>query len=264
MPLWRYAGLLWRQLWLAMLLALQYRLDFVLNSVLALVWTGVGLVPLLVLFAQRSEIAGWTWPRALIVVGWFTVLRGVLDGAIRPSLQDVVERIRAGTLDFVLLKPADAQFLVSTTRFQLWNAVDVLSGLLIVGAGLVRSHHVPSPAAVLLCVVLLFSATLLLYSFWILIVGLAFVAVKVDNLSYLFASIYEAARWPASVFRGVLAFIFTFVIPLALMTTYPALAILDALPRSRALGALLGALAFALLARHVWKRSIRLYTSAGG
>jgi ABC-2 type transport system permease protein len=29
----------------------------------------------------------------------------------------VMDHIRKGTLDFVLLKPADAQFLVSTARF---------------------------------------------------------------------------------------------------------------------------------------------------
>ncbi len=50
----------------------------------------------------------------------------------------------------------------------------------------------------------------------------AFYVVKVDNLTYLFESIFDAARWPASVFRGVLRVVFTFVIPLALMTTYPA------------------------------------------
>ncbi len=46
--------------------------------------------------------------------------------------------------------------------------------------------------------------------------------VKVDNLSYLFVSIFDAARWPADVFRGALRAVFTFVVPLALMTTFPA------------------------------------------
>ena len=58
-------------------------------------------------------------------------------------------------------------------------------------------------------------ATLLLYSLWILIVSAAFIVVKVDNLTYLFSSIFDAARWPASVFRGAVKFFFTFVIPLA-------------------------------------------------
>jgi len=36
----------------------------------------------------------------------------------------VVEHIRKGTLDFLLLKPIDAQFLVSTSRFELWKATE--------------------------------------------------------------------------------------------------------------------------------------------
>ena len=88
--------------------------------------------------------------------------------------------------------------------------------------------------------------------------------VKVDNLSYLFSSIYDAARWPASVFRGVIAFVFTFVIPLAVMTTYPALSILGRLPVSRVFAALVGAVVFAALSRQVWLGALRRYTSAGG
>ena len=72
---------------------------------------------------------------------------------------------------------------------------------------------------VLQAILLAVLAIAVLYSLWILIVSLAFYVVKVDNLTYLFTSIFDAARWPATVFRGVLHLVFTFVIPLALMTT---------------------------------------------
>ena len=63
---------------------------------------------------------------------------------------------------------------------------------------------------------------LLLYSLWILTVSAAFYVVKVDNLTWLFGAIFDAARWPSSVFRGAVRAVFTYVIPLALMTTFPA------------------------------------------
>jgi len=101
-----------------------------------------------------------------------------------------------------------------------------------------------------------------LYSIAILVVSIAFIAVRVDNLLYLFQSIFDVARWPSSVFRGALAAIFTFVLPLALMTTYPALALLGKLTPATAAGALLGTAAFAAAARTIWLASIRHYTSA--
>jgi ABC-2 type transport system permease protein len=108
---------------------------------------------------------------------------------------------------------------------------------------------------------LLLTSTLLLYSMWILTVSAAFYVVKVDNLSYLFSAIFDAARWPSTIFRGTLSF-FTFVIPLALMTTYPALAMLGRLTPSTLLLAFAGSMLFALLARLIWLRSIGKYTSA--
>jgi ABC-2 type transport system permease protein len=260
----RYLRLLGVQLRASLLLAAQYRLDFVVGGVMALFWTATAVVPLLVLFERRATVAGWTRAEALVVVAWFTCLKGVLNGGIQPALTNVVEHVRKGTLDFLLLKPADAQFLVSTSRFELWRAVDVLGGLALLAYALHALGHVPSPGAVLATVALLAGAVVILYSIWILVVALAFVFVRVDNLTYLFASVYDAAPWPASVFRGALAFVFTFVIPLAVMTTYPALAILDRLSLARALAALGGALAFAAVARAAWTRALARYTSAGG
>ncbi len=260
----RYATLLFIQLRASALLAAQYRLDFVLDGLMSVFWTGSALVPLAVLYAQRSSVAGWTWPEALLVVAWFTLLKGVLDGAIQPALTNVVEHIRKGTLDFLLLKPVDAQFMVSTSRFELYRGSDVFGGIALLGWALHRLGRWPSLTGVALAAMLLAGAVIILYSIWILVVSLAFFVVKVDNLSYLFSSIYDAARWPSSVFRGVLAFVFTFVIPLALMTTYPALALLDRIAPWRALLAGVAALAFAWAARRVWTRALSHYTGAGG
>jgi ABC-2 type transport system permease protein len=258
----RYLRLLAVQLRASAQTSLQYRVEFLVEGALALFWTAWSLVPLLVVFGRREAVAGWTFEEALVVMGWFTLMKGVLEGAVNPSLTTVVEHIRKGTLDFVLLKPADAQFLVSTAKFEPWRVVDVLGGLAIFGVAFHRMGRVPAPGGVALAAVLLGAATVILYSLWILVVSAAFFVVKVDNLSFLFSSIFDAARWPITVFRGAWRLVFTFVVPLALMTTYPALALLGRLDGRTALLACAGAAAFALFARAVWTRSVGHYTSA--
>ncbi len=260
----RYARLLGIQIRASALLSLQYRVDFLIQAVMSLFWTGAALVPLVVLFQMREGVAGWAWSEALVVVGFFTMLKGVLAGAIQPGLLGVTEHIRKGTLDFLLLKPADAQFLVSTAKFDLARVSDFLGGVAILAFALVRGGHEVTGRGVLVALALLVGAVAILYSIWILVIALAFFVVKVDNLSYLFISIYDAARWPSSIFRGIFAFVFTFVIPLALMTTYPALAILGKLTAVQLGGALATALAFLVVSRLVWRKAIRKYTSAGG
>jgi len=258
----RYLRLLGIQLRTSVTVAAQYRLEFLASGILSLFWTALSLVPVLVLFQGRSQVVGWSFPEMLVVMGWFALVKGVLEGAVNPSLTAVVEHIRKGTLDFVLLKPADAQFLVSTARFELWRVVDVLSGLVIMAVAFHRMGRSPTAGAVLLSAAVLGSATVILYSLWILVVSAAFFVVKVDNLSFLFLSLYDAARWPSDVFPVVLRAVFTFVIPLAVLTTIPARALLGRIGPPEVAATALGALAFALAARRVWLRSIGHYTSA--
>jgi viologen exporter family transport system permease protein len=262
----RYAGLFGLQLRMSTLAAMQYRVDFLVRGLIAFLWSAITLIPLLVVYGVRKEVAGWTLNEALVVVAWFTLLRAVLEGAVSPSLTAVVEHVRKGTLDFVLLKPADAQFLVSTAKFEPWRLVDVAGALVIFSYAFAKLGHWPSPARVAAGLVFLGLAVLILYSIWILVVSAAFWVIKVDNLSYLFGSLFDVGRWPIDVLRGVwrgtLTMVFTFVFPVALMTTYPALALLGRLDARTALLALAGGIVFAVVARRVWRRALAMYTSA--
>jgi ABC-2 type transport system permease protein len=258
----RYLRLLGVQLRASAAVGMQYRLEFLGQGALALFWAFWSLVPVLVLFGHRPLLAGWSFEEALVVMGWFLLMKGILEGAVNPSLASVVEHIRKGTLDFVLLKPADAQFLVSTAKFEPWRLVDLLAALAVFGVAFHRLGRWPAPGHVAAALLLMVCAAWTLYSLWILVVSAAFHVVKIDNLSYLFSSIFDAARWPVGVFRGFWRLLFTFVVPLALMTTYPALALLGRLDLATAAGSLLGAALFAAFARVVWLRSIGRYTSA--
>jgi len=250
------------QLRASVALALQYRLEFLVEGALAILWIAVTLVPVLVVFGTRDAVEGWTFPEMLLVLGWFVALKGVLEGAVSPSLTAVIEHVRKGTLDFVLLKPADAQLLVSVAKLEPWRIVDLVGAGLIFAYAFGKLGRAPTAGEVLAAGAMLLGALLVLYSIAILVVSIAFFAVRVDNLLYLFQSVFDVARWPSTIFRGFLAVLFTYVLPLALMTTYPALALLGRLRVGTALGALAGTVAFAAFARAVWSVSIRKYTSA--
>jgi ABC-2 type transport system permease protein len=238
--------------------------DFVLDGIVEMLWIATALVPLFVVFGVRTAVAGWTFGEALMVLGWFTFLQGILEGAINPGLASVVEHIRKGTLDFILLKPADAQFLVSTARIQPWRALNVPASFLIFAWGFRLLGRGPTIASVGLAAVATTASIVVLYSLWVLAVSIAFYVVRIDNLSHLFNAVFDAARWPIHIFRGAVRVVFTFVLPLALMTTYPAQALLGTLPASTLAGALVGAVGAVVVARIVWTAAIARYTSAGG
>ncbi|HTQ42684.1 MAG TPA: ABC-2 family transporter protein [Polyangiaceae bacterium] len=260
----RYLRLLAVQLRISLVLSMQYRADFLLDGFIEIFWMATAIVPLYVVYHLRPSVAGWTFGDSLMVMGWFTFLQGVLEGAINPSLVAVVEHIRKGTLDFVLVKPADAQFLVSTTRFQPWRAVNVVTSIGVFAWGFHLIGRTPSATDVLFATVAMFVAVVVLYSLWIVTVCAAFYFVRIDNLTQLFVAVFDAARWPIAVFRGAVRLLFTFVVPLALMTTYPAEALLGWLSPVTLVASVVGALVAFGLSRVVWLRSIGRYTSAGG
>jgi ABC-2 type transport system permease protein len=64
------------------------------------------------------------------------------------------------------------------------------------------------------------------------------------------------------VFPGAWRVVFTYVVPVAVMTTYPAMALLDKPGAPSALVTLGGSLALLVVSRLVWRIAIRSYTSA--
>src|SRR5256885_1683783 len=82
----RYARLFGVQVRMSAVTAMQYRGDFLVRGFLPVLWMAVTLLPLFIVYGARTTVAGWSFPEALVVVGWFTLLRAVLEGGVSPSL----------------------------------------------------------------------------------------------------------------------------------------------------------------------------------
>ena len=198
------------------------------------------------------------------MTAWFTLSKGVLEGLVTPSLVSTIEQIRRGTFDFVLLKPVDAQLYATVSKLHLSSLNDVVGAFVIGTVALARLHHVPSAAQLAAAALLTVCAMALIYSLNVLALCVAFFVARIDNLAYLLAAVFDAARWPASVFRGAMRVFLTFVVPLGLMTTYPPLALLGRLSLRSIAVAVAVAVASLAASRLAWLRSLAAYRSGGG
>jgi viologen exporter family transport system permease protein len=258
----RYLRLALMQLRISGAAAMAYRANFLVEGVMSLSSMAITLLPLIVLFHGRQEVAGWTAPAALVVIGYFMAVRAVLEGLISPSLVDLVEKIRSGSFDYVLLKPVDAQAMVSASRYEPWKVFDLAGAIAVVSYAFVQIGAPPPAADLVLGVVLFGTGVLATYALWILCAAASFWVVRLDNLMYLLGAIFDTARWPVQVFPGLWRIVFTFVIPVAVMTTYPAKALLGQLDARTALATVGGSLVLLVVSRLVWRIAIRSYTSA--
>lgn len=258
----RYLHLVGVQLRVSAAAAIQYRANFIIEGVMSLGWIALTLLPLGVVYAGRQQVAGWDAPSALIVMAYFIGVRAVLEGIVSPSLVDLVERIRNGAFDYVLLKPVDAQFLVSASRYEPWKIVDLLGAIALAIYAFSLRGGPPAPLDLVAGMALFVAGCLAMYSLWLVCAAMAFWVVRLDNLVYLLGSIFDVARWPVQVFRGLWRIVFTFVVPVAVMTTFPAMALLGRGSARLVLGTLAGTAVMLAVGRLVWRVAIRNYTSA--
>ena len=86
----------------------------------------------------------------------------------------VMDEVRQGTLDYALTKPADAQMLASVREIRIWQVVDIVSGLIVLGFGLSRIATDVGPADALAFAVALVFGAVLIYCFWLVIATGAF------------------------------------------------------------------------------------------
>lgn len=258
----KYIRLLAIQLRISLASAMAYRANFLLEGVMGLAWMALTILPLVVLYEVRPTVNGWDFSAALIVMAYFTGLRALLEGVVSPSLVDLVEKIRSGSFDYVLLKPVDAQAVVSASRYEPWKVFDLGIAIAMIVYAFWRRGEAPAPADVLLGIALFVAGAFAMYALWIICAAASFWVGRLDNLMYLLGAIFDVGRWPVYVLPGLWRWIFTFLVPIAVMTTFPAMAMLGTLDPKRALGTVGGAIIMLAISRLVWRAAIRNYTSA--
>ncbi|GGY24552.1 ABC transporter permease [Paludibacterium paludis] len=242
--------------------SMQYRWDFLIEGSLSLAMAALQLLPLLVLFSERSSVAGWSVNHMLVLMGWYMMVRALVEGVVAPGLAASVAGIRTGQFDYTLIKPVDSLFLCSLAELKPWKIIDFLFGLGLAGYALSRLDVAPSAVDVLLAAVLSVAGVAAAYALFVLAVAASFVLVRIQNLTNVLSSFLDFARWPIQAFDPVWRLVFSVVIPLGVMTSYPVMALLGMLSLPLAAASLAVAALFFAAARLAWSRALRGYRSA--
>lgn len=241
---------------------LQYRVNFFVYVFQSLLSLGTGLVVVWLVFSNVTELNGWSRPELLVVLGTFTLLGGVIRAVVQPNMLRLIEEIHDGTLDFVLVKPVDAQLFTSIRQIQVWQFVDVVAGVIVIGVGVTQLDTELTVARLVAFGAMITLGAMMVYCFWLIMTTVAFWVLRMEQIAYLFEGAYQAGRWPVTVYPGWMRVSLTFLVPIAFAVTVPAEALTGRLSGSTI--ALAVALAAALLvgARWFFKVGVRRYAGA--
>ncbi len=242
---------------------LAYRLDTLVNILTSLMWLGWELIGLGIIFSNTTSIAGWSLGDLLALLGVFRLVSTFMQAIVWPNTERFNQGIQAGTLDYLFLMPVNSQFLISFSRIVIWNAWNILIGVILIVVGLYYSGGSPPSAQnILLFLLLTFTGGLVLYSLWIALISLTFWFTKFDNNVTLMQALTDTGKFPSVVYPVWLRVIVTFIIPIALATTVPLQALRGDLEWWQILLALGAAVLAVVLAAQLWKLGVRQYSGA--
>ncbi|MFF7127804.1 ABC-2 family transporter protein [Streptomyces sp. NPDC008240] len=248
---------------------LTYRVSFVMTVVGGLLVTGLDFVSILLMFSRVDVLGGWSLPEIAFLYGLSATSFGLADLAIG-SAGRLGTRVRDGTLDTLLVRPAPVLAQVAADRFALRRISRIMQGSLVLGYALVASDIGWTPVKVLMvpgmlvCGGVIFSA--------VLVAGAAFQFVAQDASEVQSAFTYGGQtllQYPPTVFGKELVRAVTFMLPLAFVNWVPAAYVLgqpyplDGVPQWAAFAPPLVAAVCCAAAGLAWRVGLRSYRSTG-
>ena len=252
-----------RNFWITSLATeLEYKLNFYVE-ILAVIGNTLGSIFILNIFYSRNNnFAGWSWESSLIILGIYSFLEGLTVSILQPNLSRLVRHVQNGTLDFILLKPINTQFWLSLRVITPWGIPSFLSGFILVLYGSLSQDLDLNLLNLFVSIILLTSSFLILYSLWFIIATMSIWFVKVWNANEVLRSLLVAGRYPVSAYPPILRTIFTFLLPIAFLTTIPVETFLGFVESKLIFLSFVISISLFLFSRMFWHFAMRFYTSA--
>lgn len=241
---------------------MEYRADFYTRIVASLLGLLTTVGALSIAYNYTTNIRGWTFAEVLVLLSVYYLMDGLIEMFIAPNMRQIMQQVRDGTLDFVLLKPVNAQFLATFRQANIWRVVNVLVGLGLSVYTVSRLSLSIGWVQAITFAVTLAAGVAILYAFWLFLVTLTFWFVRLENIEQIVWQAFEAGRYPIEIYPAWLRGGLTYVIPVAFIISVPAQALAGKIGVATALLSLMVAAALLWLSSAFWRFGLRHYTGA--
>jgi ABC-2 type transport system permease protein len=252
-------GALWRN---SVTRETMFKGNFLLWIIVELLWFGLQLGFIGVLYLHTQTIGSWTKWQVVMLIGGSHFIQQIFQAFFLVNCTNLSELVRTGKLDFLLLLPINTRFVVSLRQVDLGAFVNAAFALTVMGYAARQLQFVPSFAQVLGFLALASAGVLIHYSLMFLLATISFWTVRAQGIVWGYYNLFNVARMPDEAFGGVFRAVFTFALPMLLVSNVPVRLLVNKFSASMALLLVLMSLACAIVSELGWRASIRRYTSA--
>jgi ABC-2 type transport system permease protein len=201
---------------------MMFRMDFLMWSLVELVWMAVNILLISVIYSHTDSIAGWTKYEMLLLVGTSMILQRLMMGFFWSNLFELGRNVRSGLFDFFLAQPGNPLFMVSTRKLDLDGILNSFIAIAVVVYAGMKLGLQPGALDLALYVVLLGCALIIHYAAVLLIVSLTFWIIGSQGIEGSYFTLFEFARIPRQAFVGVREVLFVWALPAVISSNVPA------------------------------------------
>jgi ABC-2 type transport system permease protein len=259
----RYAGiysLLWRN---SVIREMNFKVNFLLWIVVELLWFGLQLCFINVIYLHTDTIATWSKWEVVMLVGASHLIQEIYQAFFLNNVVQLSELVRTGKLDFMLLLPVNTRFVVSMHKVDLGSFVNAATAVVVMIYAAHQMLLVPSVLQVIGFFALCGAGILVHYSLMFALASVSFWTVRAQGIVWGYYNLFNISRLPADAFRGLFKVFFTFAIPMLLVANVPVKLLTDKLQSPFEMLLLVGlAIACAVISEIIWRFSVKRYTSA--
>ncbi len=242
---------------------LEYRMNFFTGIAMELGYFLAKIVYMIVVYKTGVPINGLTPDEVLVFFGSYMIATGPYAGLYMMNLFGIGRQVQSGELDLLLVKPVSLQFLLTLRRSDLaLFTVDVLLGIVAVIVGLVRMAMPVGFLDILGYVGYMITGSLIAYAMFLLPQVLAFKLVKTNALAGLVDSSWDFNNMPMGIYSRLIQQIGVFVLPIFVITNFPALFLLKKMDPLHAVWGIIGPFAWLALSSYLFNRGLKHYQSA--
>jgi ABC-2 type transport system permease protein len=242
---------------------LIFKSNFLLWIFVETLWFGLQLAFIGVLYLHTEKIGTWTKWQVVMLVGASHFIQQIFQAFFLINCTNLSELIRTGKLDFLLLMPVNARFVVSFRQVDLGGFVNATFAVCVMGYAASKLHFVPSFPQILGFVVLCLIGILIHYSLMFLLASISFYTVRAQGIVWGYYNLFQIARMPDEAFQGLFKALFTFALPMLLVSNVPVRLLVGKLESPVSLLILLSlAIICYSLSEWGWRTALRRYTSA--
>jgi ABC-2 type transport system permease protein len=242
--------------------SMEFRMDFFFRIVMDSFYYVVNIGFFLVLFRHTKLLGGWTEAQMLVFLSGALMVDGLAMTFLSNNLWQFPQLVNRGDLDYYLVRPVSTLFFISLRDFAFNSFINLMTSIGIVFWAISRLERPPGAAEVALYLVLICVGAFLHYVVHMLSILPVFWTHSARGFEQVFFSMTKVSERPDRVFTGAVRVVFLYLLPMLMMTSYPARLLLDGfdwLTLGEMLAVVAGATAVLLA---IWRHGLRSYSSA--